>query len=185
MTDVDVGVLPLDAALASLRDRAREMGEEEFRAFYDRTARGLWAYLARTSGDPRAADDLLQETYYRYFRAGISFETEAHRRNYLFRIATNLVRDRARRHPGAVHVELREETAVGAAPAERLDSAADLSRALTRLKPRQREILWLAYAEGASHEEIARAVGVRAENVKSLLFRARRTLAALLKGSRG
>src|SRR5579863_1104920 len=80
------------------------MDEDAFRAFYDRTARGVWAYLARITGDRQIADDLLQETYYRFLRAGATHEGEAHRRNSLYRIATNLARDARRRsltHPFA------------------------------------------------------------------------------------
>ena len=57
----------------------------------------LWAYLARATSDPSAADDLLQEAYYRLLRATTTFESDEHRKNYLFRIATNLIRDRFRR----------------------------------------------------------------------------------------
>lgn len=59
----------------------------------------VWAYLARATNDPAAADDLLQEAYYRLLRATVVFDTDDHRKNYLFRIATNLIRDRFRR-PG-------------------------------------------------------------------------------------
>ena len=69
------------------------MDEDTFRAFYERTARSVWMYLSRMTGDRQAADDLLQETYYRFLRIERAFESESHRRNYLFRIATNLVRD--------------------------------------------------------------------------------------------
>ena len=41
-------------------------------------------------------------------------------------------------------------------------------------------MLWLAYAQGASHREIAEVVGVGHASVKPLLFRARRKLAGLL-----
>ena len=67
--------------------------EDTFRAFYERTARGVWAYLARVTGDRQLADDLLQETYYRFLRAAATHDGEAHRRNSLYRIATNLARD--------------------------------------------------------------------------------------------
>ena len=73
------------------------MTEDAFRAFYDRTSRSVWGYLLRLTGDSSMADDLLQEAYYRFLRAGGSFESEAHRRNSLFKIATNLARDAHRR----------------------------------------------------------------------------------------
>jgi RNA polymerase sigma-70 factor (ECF subfamily) len=60
----------------------------------------------------------------------------------------------------------------------------DFARAMSLLKPREREMLWLAYAEGASHREIASALGMRPGSIKLLLFRARRRLAALLGSER-
>ena len=72
-------------------ERTFLMTEESFRAFYEQTSRPVWAYLARITGDARLADDLLQEAYYRFLRTRADFESDDHRRNYLFRIATNLV----------------------------------------------------------------------------------------------
>jgi len=63
------------------------------------------------------------------------------------------------------------------------EDRADLRRALGRLSARERELLWLAYAEGSSHREIADTLGLRAHGIRVLLFRARRKLAALLRGS--
>jgi RNA polymerase sigma-70 factor (ECF subfamily) len=156
--------------------------EDTFRAFYERTARGVWAYLARVTGDRQLADDLLQETYYRFLRAAATHDNETHRRNSLYRIATNLARDARRRsltHPfGLVGSEV-ERIPAGqqAGAAERV---ADFNLAMARLKPRERAMLWLAYAEGASHQEIAETLGVRAASLMILLFRARRKLADLL-----
>jgi RNA polymerase sigma-70 factor (ECF subfamily) len=45
-------------------------------------------------------------------------------------------------------------------------------------------MLWLAYAEGASHQEIAGAVGVQTGSIKALLYRARRKLAKVLGGTK-
>jgi RNA polymerase sigma-70 factor (ECF subfamily) len=164
---------------------AFEMDEEAFRAFYDRTARPLWAYLSRLTGDRQAADDLLQEAYYRFLRARAQHEDDHHRRNSLFRIATNLARDRHRRLAGVQNVSLDDHELQSEANAvSRVERRADLHRAMQQLKPRERELLWLAYAQGSSHREIAASVGVKTGSVKPLLFRARRKLADLLRGAR-
>src|SRR3989454_8733629 len=62
-----------------------------------------------------------------------------------------------------------------------VERRSDLAGALEHLKPRERELLWLAYVEGSSHKEIAEIAGVRAASVRLLLFRARRKLAELLR----
>ena len=59
----------------------------------------------------------------------------------------------------------------------------DLARAMAQLKPRERDLLWLAYAHGSSHQEIAESLGLKTASIKLLLFRARRHLATLLRGS--
>ena len=64
--------------------------------------------------------------------------------------------------------------------ANEFEKTTDVGRALQSLKPRERAMLWLAYAEGSSHQEIATALGVKTASVKLLLFRARRRLAGLL-----
>jgi RNA polymerase sigma-70 factor (ECF subfamily) len=163
-----------------------EMDEESFRGFYDRTARSLRAYLARVTGDGALADDLLQEAYYRFLRARGNYEGEAHRRNTLFRIATNLIHDSRRRARVAPLIDTSgHEIADRRDEAAATERATDLRRAMTHLKPRERALLWLAYAQGSSHKEIAESLGLRTASVKLLLFRARRRLAGLLTGSRG
>src|SRR4051812_42027327 len=89
-----------DASRLAATDESRAafvMDEETFRAFYDRTARGVWAYLVRVTGERQMADDLLQEAFYRFLRADSVYDNESHRRNSLYRIATNLARDARRR----------------------------------------------------------------------------------------
>jgi len=164
-------------------DRTFQMTEEAFRAFYELTARPVRVYLARMTGDDRLADDLLQETYYRFLRANASFESDDHRRNYLYRIATNLIQDHRRKPfmevPAAAIVEV-PDAAAAAQAAERAARRLDLERAMKQLKPRERSLLWLAYAQGWSHEEIASTIGVKTASMKTMLHRARRRLVALL-----
>src|SRR5947207_8492878 len=135
------------------------MDESAFAAFYQRTARPVWAYLARVSGNTTLADDLLQESYLRFLSAATApwSAGEVACRQYLFRIATNLLRDHWRR-PQATPLEVVPEDELpffSSSDAERIDSQALLGPALARLKPRERQLLWLAYAEGCSHREIA------------------------------
>jgi RNA polymerase sigma-70 factor (ECF subfamily) len=167
---------------ADATDVTFDMDEEAFRAFYDRTARALWTYLARVTASPHVADDLLQEAYYRLLRVRRPFESEAHRRAYLFRIATNLVHDGRRRAGHNPTVALGDMD-----PAEDRDLAeatvrrADLRRAMSHLRSRDRALLWLAYGMGQAHAEIADTLGLKTGSVKLLLFRARRKLAGLLR----
>jgi RNA polymerase sigma-70 factor (ECF subfamily) len=166
-------------------ERTFQMTEDEFRLFYEQTARPVWIYLARMTSDDRLADDLLQETYYRFLRTRTAFESDDHRRHYLFRIATNLVHDH-RRRPHRERLPLDESVAVDAS-SEPIDMGAravrrlDLARAMGKLKPRDRSMLWLAYAQGFSHEEIAGLLGLRTSSLKALLHRARQRLIALLR----
>ncbi len=187
MTFSDVDRLGLDA-----QDRRATftMDEEAFRGFYERTSRSLWAYLSRATGDRQAADDLLQECYYRLLRArGVSFDGEAHQRHYLFRIATNLVRDRQRRP--SREVPLPDSTDDRHHPADdrlaaTITARQDVTRALGELRPRDRDLLWFAYAQGLTHGEIARSMGLAPASVKQMLSRARARLVALLGyGARG
>jgi len=182
-------VTTLDAearAVLAAADVTLRMDEEAFRAFYGRTARILWAYLARVTGDPHAADDLLQESYYRLLRSNVPLDGDVHRRRYLFRIATNLAHDRFRRQQREPEISTAESSdAIAAAgdSAGDLNRRLDLTRAFGRLRPRERALLWLAYAQGANHHEIADVMRVRHGSVKVLLGRARRRLARLLCGS--
>lgn len=165
-----------------------EMDEDAFRAFYERTARPLWSYLSRMTSDSHAADDLLQESFYRFLRTRGSWESESHRRAYLFRIATNLVLDGRRRARRGQTVPLpdSDQSAIPAAGGDLAEASVrrtDLRRAMDRLRPRDRALLWLAYAQGHAHTEIAQTLGVRSGSVKLLLFRARRKLADILRSA--
>lgn len=162
------------------------MDESEFRAFYERTARPLWAYLMRTTGSPDIADDLLQEAYFRFVRAGANYENESHRRNSLFQIATNLMRDSGRRSRKRQQVSLSDtdesqvEDRKTADLASSTEARTDLAQAMEQLDPIQRQILWLAYVQGDSHDEIASVLGLRSISIRTLLLRARRKLAGIL-----
>jgi RNA polymerase sigma-70 factor (ECF subfamily) len=179
--DTTVTAFDLTALTGSEADVSFRMDEEVFRGFYDRTSRPLWGYLYRLTGDRAKADDLLQDTYYRFLRAEVDLETDAHRRHYLFRIATNLAADGLRRQrTRPVSSGQDPDELPGRDPHTSLNQRLDVTTALSQMRVRERAMLWLAYAQGASHAEIAEVVGVKASSIKPLLFRARKRLASLL-----
>jgi RNA polymerase sigma-70 factor, ECF subfamily len=173
--------LPRTALLSDrvASEPTRVMNEESFCIFYERTARSLKGYLTRLLNDSSRADDILQEAYLRLLQAKLpDHMNEQHRKNYLFRVATNLVRSEAVR-PRTLPLDH--------VPADGLRSHhdptdhTDLETMLRRLNPRQHELLLLAYVERFSHEEIAAIVGAKTASIRPMLARARGKLADMLK----
>lgn len=188
MRDITLTELERVQSQVAEADVPLQLDEDAFAAFYARTSRTVWRYLARITGDRQLADDLLQESYYRFLRAPSNYESEQHRRNALFRIATNLARDGHRRQavrPAVVpnSEEVLEQCPCAGGGLDEDGRAMDLKRAMRRMRPRDRAMLWLAYGEGSSHQEIADVLGVKRSSVKLLLFRARRRIATLLGGA--
>ena len=153
------------------------MDEQAFHALYALTAKPLWAYIARVSGSKDVANDLLQETYCRFLGVQRDGMEVAEAKPYLFRIATNLLHDRWRKGEDKPWSEPEE---IGFE--HDLDTQIEVRHLLQQLKPRERELLWLAYVEGMTHREIARSTGLHAMSIRILLFRARQRVMELLGG---
>lgn len=144
---------------------------QAFERFYGDSQPRLQSFVQRLCGASDVAEELVQETYYRFLRSGFEGASDEERRRYLYRIAMNLVRARrVRTH------EAREE-AIEADPA----AAIDVNAALAKLSERDRGMLWLAYVEEYSHREIAEVMGVAALSVRVLLSRARKRFVALME----
>ncbi len=169
--------------MSGTRDSAQtrlQTSETVFRLLYERSAPKIFAYLLRVSGERALAEDLLQETYCRFLLSKVPEMTEAQQQSYLYRIATNLLRDRWRRHRDRAMPENLPEPATRA---PQLDQQLELRQAFQQLKIRDRQLLWLAYVEGSNHKEIAEVTGLRHKSVRLLLLRARRKLANLIRGT--
>jgi RNA polymerase sigma-70 factor, ECF subfamily len=149
-----------------------------FEAFYRQTAAPLRAYVVRVIGSATPADDIVQDTYLRLLRAPPAIDDPRQLRAYLFRVASNLIHDHWRREGRARDAD----RAIGEpeSPSPDLPLRLDMARTFGQLRPQQRQMMWLAYVEGADHREIAQALGLRERSVRVLLHRARRKLAALL-----
>lgn len=173
---------PTTAALPLAPEQAREgtaMDEQQFHALYGATARPIHTYLLAVTGSRDIADDVLQETYFRFLIRHPRDLVSEEMRPYLFRIAMNLLRDRWRARREEQWPENFEQQGDGD-----LDAQVDVRRVMKSLKPRERELLWLAYVEGMTHAEIAVATGLAALSIRPLLFRARQKAAALLAPER-
>jgi RNA polymerase sigma-70 factor (ECF subfamily) len=169
--------------LEQLHERASEtlrMDERTFHTLYERTARPLWSYIHRVSGDAALADDIVQEAYYRILRARLREMNQDYMKNYLFRVATNLLRDHWRKAKNGPHALDRPAPAREGTEAT-IHTHSDVESVLRELKPGERQMLWLAYVEGSSHREIAQVAGIKEQSIRPLLFRARRKLVSLLR----
>jgi RNA polymerase sigma-70 factor, ECF subfamily len=170
----------VDACVASRTDDL-PMDSDAFAGFYQRSAPALRAYLTRVSGNAALADDLTQESYLRFLCATRPEGGEVNYRRYLFRIATNLLRDHWKRPRATCIEDVPEHLFAIHGESTRVDSQAMLDPALARMRPRDRQLLWLAHAEGYSHREIAEITGLASASIRLLLFRARRKIARLLR----
>lgn len=149
---------------------------------------GLERYLARLTGDPDLAQDLAQEAFFRLLQQSPHPEAA---RPWLFRVATNLVRDSARRtrRRQVLALDGRAPAAHGDPPpppdrsVERDRSRRLVRAALNGLSDKERTAL-LMREEGFRHREIAEALGTTTGSVGTLLSRAIRKAARRL-GSPG
>jgi RNA polymerase sigma-70 factor, ECF subfamily len=153
-----------------------QLDEAAFSAFYASHARALWAYVYRVTSHASDADDIVQDAFLRLLRAGPDTDETEQRRRFLYRVASNLIVDHWRRKTR--HEHAREEPRRPTAP---LEPDRDVQRTFAELSARDRALLWLAYVEEESHEEIAASLGVGKRSIKVLLFRARRRLRDLLQ----
>jgi len=148
--------------------------ERLFHLYHDPLVR----YLTRRLGDRDWAEEVAQETFLRALRQ----ERLTNERAWLFAVATNLVRDEARkdarrrRHLALLAEEARDE-AVEPEPTslERAQEAAFARRAVDALVERDRLAL-LMREEGLDYNEIAEALGLSPGSVGTTLARARRRL---------
>jgi RNA polymerase sigma-70 factor, ECF subfamily len=149
----------------------------------------LYRVALRLTGEPAAAEDLVQETMLRALKAWHSFQTGTNARAWLVTILRNQFingwRSR-RRAPAAVDFETIPELPDVSDPDPEGRFFRDLVdeevlAAVDALPDDFREVLVLSDMEGLPYAEIAEALGVPVGTVKSRLFRARRILQGRLR----
>ncbi len=154
----------------------------------------VYRFALRLSGAPDAAEDLVQETFFRAFRAWDQFTAGTQCKSWLFTICRNVFlrqRERGQKHDAIVTRETASDprsisravppwvSSLGGNPeTEFFDSFVDreILQAIDGLTEEYREAVVLSDVEGLGYKEIADLTGVPVGTVKSRLFRGRRKL---------
>lgn len=181
--------------LSDLIRRAQARDPDAFDELVDRFGPRLFGFLYRLSGSRTEAEDMLQELFLRVVKRIDRYRHEGQFEAWLFRIATNLARDRLRRlqrAPESVPIDDADQesqnarrvdrAATGVASGDPGEAAAfreqsdRLNLAIKRLPDAEREVVMLRHFSHLSFAQIAAAMGTP---VGTALARAHRGLARL------
>jgi RNA polymerase sigma-70 factor, ECF subfamily len=154
----------------------------------------LYGTALRLTRRPADADDLVQDTYLKAFRAADQFERGTNLKAWLFTILHNTFRN-SRRHDVRSPIDVDSETVERAADVMAQDQTpeqlltrdlldADLQAAVDALPDSFRQAVWLRDVEEFSYAEIASILGVPIGTVMSRISRGRRMLFEKLSTTR-
>jgi len=148
----------------------------DFRTFFQDEHGGLLKALHFVTGDRAEAADLMQEAFLKLWERWDRIETIRDPRAYLFRIAFNGSKMRARSAARAAARAL--PVVVARDPYDDVDIREDVRRMLRSLTPRQRAALVLLDLYGYGSQDAARIMGIRPSTVRALATQGRAALRA-------
>lgn len=157
-----------DGDEACLR-RARRGDPEAFAALYRHHARAIHSLAWRLTGDPQAAEDILQDTFLRLLRHIGGPDPKRPLRPWLRTVAANLAIDRLRRGSWEELGALPETVA---SPAPEPEHYSEASGLLQHLPPLARSLVWLNQVEGWTHRSLGKKFGRSESWSKSIVSRA-------------
>lgn len=160
-----------------------------FDAIMERHQREIMRYLLRVSGNRADAADLFQETWLRAYRAYPRLEPESDTRAWLYAIALNLSRNRARDGSRRARVIVAEDgESPAAARSDRVRHALDdndgyaavhLRELMSALPAKQREALHLRYFAGLDYAGIATAMDCSQQSARANVSQAMKKLKSM------
>src|SRR5581483_1116802 len=154
--------------------------DDAFRVIHDRYRQRLFAYTRQMLPSRQDAEDALQDVFVRAYSGLRANDRSLALRAWLYRIAHNRCIDELRRPgpPAPEVLELVRPPAVDPiAEAEQRESLRRLIADVRRLPGHQRSALLMRELGGMAYDDIASALGTSVAAVKSLLVRARVSLA--------
>jgi RNA polymerase sigma-70 factor, ECF subfamily len=157
---------------------------EDFDRLYETTYPRLFGTLVALLRDRAAAEDCVQETYLRAFRAWPRWRPDAPVEAWLHRIAINVAVSHRRRERLREVGEVVRRLGVPAAPDPTETATPELARELRALPPKQAAALVLRHVHGYTNREIAHALSVPERTIASRLAAARSRLQARLGAPR-
>ena len=160
----------------------RAGNDEAFRAIHDRYRARLFAYVRQMlAGSSQDAEDALQDVFMRAFAGLRANDRELALRAWLYRVAHNRCIDQIRRPPPAVGLDSEPLAPAISDPVTATEQQEDLRRLVVdvgRLPEQQRSALLMRELSGMSYAELAETLDLSIPAVKSVLVRARVSLAA-------
>jgi len=152
----------------------------------------LFGFALRLTGSPRDAEEIAQDTFVRAYRALAGYPSERVRglqpRPWLYRIALNVTRNRARGRrlalvplDGLVAQPPADEAARPEATADRAEREAELGALVAALPERYRAALILRHVEGFRYAEVATLLNQPVGTVKANVHRGIRLLRVALE----
>ena len=160
---------------------ARSGNAGAFETIVDRYQGRLLGFCRQMLGSTEDAEDVLQEVFVNAYRAMLADEREINLRPWLYRIARNRCLNHLRKPTADAQESMDMVPAVEASStAEKVHNREEFRQLLTdvsKLPETQRSALLLREMDALSYEEIAHAMDTSVPSVKSLLVRARISLA--------
>ncbi len=146
--------------------------------------REIMRFLVRSTGDRDDAMDLFQETWLRAYRAYPTLKSEDGLRPWIYRIASNLCRNRARdrmRHGRVMSSEPADDAKLELGGAHQLngggpEGAIHLKRSIARLPGKQGQALMMRKFAGLEYAEIGTALNCSAESARASVYQALKKL---------
>lgn len=172
------------ATEARRRGVTRLDGEAVLRSAYAAHGSELFRMAARALGDRGLAEEVVQETFVRAWRAQERFDPDrSSLRTWLFAIARNLVIDAARARSVRPQVagEVEETHRVDDDPTEQVVVAMQIEEALGRISPEHRQVLVEVHYRGRPHAEVAQELGIALGTVRSRVYYGLRALKLALE----
>jgi RNA polymerase sigma-70 factor, ECF subfamily len=155
------------------------MRRDDFEALYEEYAQPLYGFLAYRTGDPALAEDLLADTFERALRARQRFDRrKASEKTWLYTIALNLLRDRARRSRTEARALERMPPEGATVPDEltAVEQRDEIQRALRILSDEDREAIALRFGGDLTVPEIAELLDQPLPRIEGRVYRSLRKL---------